>query len=203
MSKKIAIAGSVITVAVLGGTFLYSQLGHQNMPCGTSAVAGGDIGGSFELVSETGDVVTDLDVITEPTLVYFGYTFCPDVCPLDSARNAAAVDILAEEGISVTPLFITIDPERDTTDVVRDFADNFHPKMIGLTGSDEQIAAASKAYKTFYQKEEDGDPDYYLVQHSTFTYLAMPGQGVVEFFRRASTAEEIAETTACFAHMSA
>jgi protein SCO1/2 len=136
-------------------------------------------------------------VITEPTVVYFGYTFCPDVCPLDAARNAAAVDILAEQGISVTPVFITIDPARDTQDVVGEYTDNFHPKMIGLTGSDEQIAAVSRAYKTYYSKADD-DPDYYLMQHSTFTYLVLPETGFVEFFRQPTPAEEVAEVTACF-----
>lgn len=197
MSKTIAILAGAATVAVLGATFAVTQMRNQNDPCGNTAVAGGDIGGPFELVSETGETVTDADVITEPTLVYFGYTFCPDVCPLDAARNAAAVDILAEQGISVTPLFITIDPARDTAEVVGEYTDNFHPKMIGLTGSDEQVAAASRAYKTYYSRADD-DPDYYLMQHSTFTYLVTPEDGFVTFFKQPAPAEEVAEKTACF-----
>ncbi|MEJ6403334.1 SCO family protein [Yoonia sp. 2307UL14-13] len=197
MSKYIAIAATVAVVGGLGATYAMTQLGGGDHPCGATAIAGGDIGGPFELVSETGETVTDQDVITEPTLVYFGYTFCPDVCPLDSARNAAAVDILAEQGMSVTPVFISIDPARDTVDVVRDYADNFHPKMIGLTGSEEQVAAASKAYKTYYNKADD-DPEFYLVAHSTFTYLVMPDQGFVEFFKQPTSAEEMAEKTACY-----
>ncbi|PUB17201.1 SCO family protein [Yoonia sediminilitoris] len=195
MSKIIAIVAGLSTLAVLGVTVWITQREAES-PCGTTAVAGGDIGGPFELVNEDGVTVTDADVITEPTLVYFGYTFCPDVCPLDAARNAAAVDILAEQGMSVTPVFITIDPVRDTVEVVREYTDNFHPKMIGLTGSEEQIAAASQAYKTYYNKADD-DPEYYLMQHSTFTYLMLPDKGFVEFFRQPTPAEEMAEITAC------
>jgi protein SCO1/2 len=174
-----------------------TQKGDTAEPCGGTTVAGGAIGGPFELVDETGRTVTDADVITEPTLIYFGYTFCPDVCPLDSARNAAAVDILAEQGISATPLFISIDPARDTVDVVREYTDNFHPKMIGLTGSDAQVAAASQAYRTVYSKQDD-DPEYYLMQHSTFTYLVMPDVGFVDFFRLENSPEEVASRAACF-----
>ena len=166
--------------------------------CGNSAVAGeADIGGDFTLVSETGETVTNEDVITKPSLVYFGYTFCPDICPVDSARNADAADLLAERGIDVRPVFISVDPERDTPEVVRDYTDIFHPDMIGLTGSPEQVAAASSAYRTYYSAP-DTEEEYYLVDHSTFTYLVLPEHGFVEFFRRDATAAEIADTTACY-----
>lgn len=164
--------------------------------CRQGAVAG-DIGGPFELVNAQGDQVTDADVITEPSLVYFGYTFCPDVCPYDVARNADAIDVLAARGIDATPVFISIDPKRDTPEAVGDFAANLHDKMIGLTGSPEQVKAASQAYRTYYRAQEAED-DYYLVDHSTFTYLVLPGHGFVDFFRREVTAEDMAERTACF-----
>lgn len=144
-----------------------------------------------------GETVTDTDVITEPTLIYFGYTFCPDVCPLDTTRNADAVDILAERGQSVTPVFISIDPERDTPEVVGDFAFNLHDKMIGLTGSPEQVKAASRAYKTYFKAHDKSD-EYYLVDHSTFSYLVTPQDGFVEFFNRDDTAEVLADKIGCF-----
>lgn len=165
--------------------------------CRGGAVGGGDIGGAFTLVDETGKTVTDKDVITKPSLVYFGYTFCPDVCPLDNARNADAVDILEEKGFEVTPVFISVDPERDTPEVVRDFTDNLHPRMIGLTGSAEQVKAASLAYKTYFKKQDSGD-EFYLMDHSTFTYLVLPDKGFVDFFQRDDTAEQMAERVGCF-----
>jgi protein SCO1/2 len=150
------------------------------------AIAGGsaEIGGPFTLVSETGETVTDADVITMPTLLYFGYTFCPDVCPLDTVRNAEAVDILEQQGIMVQPVMITVDPERDTPEVMDDFTANVHPRMLGLTGTPEQTDAAARAYRVYYRINRDGDDPYYLVDHSAFAYLVLPEYGFVEFFNR-------------------
>jgi protein SCO1/2 len=156
------------------------------------------IGGPFELVSETGETVTDKDVITEPTILYFGYTYCPDVCPLDSARNAEAVEILESRGQIVQPVFISVDSERDTPETMAEFTDILHPRMLGLTGSAEQIKAASQAYRTYYKKEENGDPEYFLIDHSTFSYLVLPEYGFVEFFKRDLTPEKMADQVGCF-----
>lgn len=197
-----AITAATVVVGFLGTSFWYvsgSDTGDQFAQCRVSSVAGGGaaIGGPFTLIDETGKTVTDADVFTRPSLVYFGYTFCPDVCPLDNVRNSEAVDLLDAMGYDVQPVFISIDPERDTPEVVGDFTDFLHPEMLGLTGSLEQVKAASQAYKTYFKKQ-DGDDEYYLVDHSTFTYLVMPEVGFVEFFRRDDTAEQMAETTACF-----
>jgi len=204
MPRYLAILAAAVVVLFVGGSWIitaWPRGGDKFAECRSSAVAGGgDIGGPFELVNAKGETVTDADVITEPSLVYFGYTFCPDVCPLDTARNAEAVDVLAERGISVTPVFISIDPRRDTPEAVGTFAENLHEKMIGLTGSPEQVKAASQAYRTYYKSHEsEGDPDYYLVDHSTFTYLVLPDHGFVDFFRRDLGAEDMADRVACFA----
>ena len=204
MTRLYAISAVALVAALLGGIGYMILIGPDGedpfAACRTTQISGGmdAIGGPFTLVNGAGETVTEAEVITEPTILYFGYTFCPDICPFDTARNADAVDLLAEMGVSATPVFISIDPERDTPEVVGDFAANMHPKMIGLTGSPDQVRAASQAYRTYFRKQE-GDPDYYLVDHSTFTYLALPGHGVVEVFRRETTAEEMAEAVACFA----
>ena len=148
-------------------------------------------------MNAAGETVTDAEVITEPALVYFGYTFCPDVCPLDTVRNAEATDILEEQGHSVTPVMISIDPARDTPEVMGEYSEAIHPRMVGLTGSEEQVQAATQAYRAYAKKNDSGD-DYYLVDHSAFTYLVLPEQGFVEFFRRELTADEVAERSACF-----
>lgn len=201
MVRVAAILASAAVVALVGGLWYVSQPrgGDAFAQCRSAAIAGGTdaIGGPFELVNGQGETVTDVDVITEPSILYFGYTFCPDICPMDFARNAQAVDLLAEDGHSVTPVFISVDPERDTPDVVRDFAYNNHEKAIGLTGSAEQVKAASRAYRTYYKAQDAGD-DYYLLDHTTFSYLVLPEHGFVEFFRREVTPEQVAETTACF-----
>ena len=199
MSRIIAPIAAIAAAVLVGGSWLATRDANpdQFAQCRASAVAGGTvIGGPFELVNAKGETVTDRDVITEPTMVYFGYTFCPDVCPLDVSRNAEATDFLAEGGQSMTPLFISIDPNRDTPEVVGDFAFNMHEKMIGLTGSPEQVKAASQAYRTYY-KAHPADDEYYLVDHSTFSYLVLPEHGFVEFFRREVGAEDMAQTVGC------
>lgn len=200
MSKSFAIIASATVIGLVGGSFIWAQMSGSETAfalCREGQTAGADIGGPFELVDDTGATVTDADIITGPTIVYFGYTFCPDVCPLDSLRNAQAVEILDEQGIDVTPVFITIDPERDTVEVVRDFTDNFHDRMIGLTGSMEQVKAASQAYRTYFAKQESED-EYYLVDHTTMSYLMFPDQGFADFFRRDVTPEQMAERVSCF-----
>jgi protein SCO1/2 len=173
--------------------------GEAFADCRETAIAGGagSIGGPFTLVNGQGQTVTDKDVITKPTLIYFGYTFCPDVCPVDAARNAEAMDLLAEMGHDVQGAFISIDPERDTPEVVGEYAGYMHENMIGLTGSPEQVAKASRAYRTLYSKQETDD-EFYLMSHSVFTYLVLPEVGFVEFFRRETTPEDMAKRTACF-----
>lgn len=200
MSRLYAGLAAAAVVGMVGGLFAYGQFarsGDRFADCRAGAT-GGDIGGPFTLVDTNGATVTDKDVLTKPSLVYFGYTFCPDVCPLDMARNAEAVDILEEQGFDVNPIFISIDPERDTPDVLKDFSENLHPRMIGLTGTPDQVKAASQAYKTYYRKQASDDPEFYLMDHSTFTYLVLPEQGFVDFFRRDDTAQQMAERTACF-----
>ncbi|MCL4104996.1 UNVERIFIED_CONTAM: hypothetical protein GTU68_018703 [Idotea baltica] len=201
MVRVYAILAGAAVVGMVGGLWLASSRSDDAFAsCRATTIAGGSaaIGGPFTLVNEDGAEVTDADVITAPSLIYFGYTFCPDVCPLDVDRNAQAVALLDEQGVEVTPIFITIDPERDTPEVVGEFADNFHDRMIGLTGSDAQVAAASKAYRTYYKKQEGDDPDYYLVDHSTMSYLVFPETGFIEFFRRDAAPEKVAEQVACF-----
>ncbi|MFN4192162.1 MAG: SCO family protein [Tabrizicola sp.] len=200
MTRLHATVAGAAVAAFLGASAWYVLSGGEAdtfAQCRQGQVAGGDIGGPFTLVNTAGQTVTDDEVLTKSSLVYFGYTFCPDVCPFDMSRNVEAVDLLERRGIDVTPVFISIDPERDTPDVLADYAANLHPKLIALTGSADQVKAASQAYKTFYKRRETGD-EFYLLDHSTFTYLMLPGRGFVDFFRREITSEQMAESVACF-----
>ncbi len=202
MSKLYAGLAAGAVVAVVGGSIAYTYLASPDDPfaeCRAAAVSGGAgaIGGPFTLVSEAGTTVTEADVITKPSLVYFGYTFCPDVCPFDTVRNADAADLLKERGYDVGQVFISVDPDRDTPERVAEFTDYIHPDLIGLTGTPEQVRAASQAYKTYYRKQ-DGDDEFYLVDHSTFTYLVLPEEGFLEFYRRDISPEDMADSVACF-----
>jgi protein SCO1/2 len=206
MTRTYAIVSVLLISALMLGALAAILMGRtggdadQFAQCRASNVAGGagSIGGPFTLVSETGETVTDADVITEPTLLYFGYTFCPDVCPLDTVRNAEAIDILDASGHATQPVFITVDPQRDTPEVVGQFTANIHERMLGLTGTPEQTEAAADAYRVYYRSHDDGTDPYYLVDHTAFTYLVLPEHGFVEFFPREVTPAQMAEGVACF-----
>ncbi|MEM9756946.1 MAG: SCO family protein [Pseudomonadota bacterium] len=202
MTRTFAIAAVAVLAAILGGIgaalLLAPDRDSAFAQCRGAAVAG-DIGGPFELVSETGEPVTDETVITRPTLVYFGYTFCPDICPFDAVRNADAVDLLAEAGHDVQAVFISVDPGRDTPEALAHFTDLIHDDMLGLTGTEEQVAAAADAYRAFYNvRDDEAEDGFYLVDHSAFTYLVLPEHGFVDFFRRDASAADMATRTACF-----
>lgn len=208
MTRTYAIASVALIATLVAGALVAVLLGYHRQDasadpfaeCRASNVIGGagSLGGPFTLVSETGETVTETDVITEPSLLYFGYTFCPDVCPLDTVRNAEAVDILDDEGYRTQPVFITVDPNRDTPEVLEAFTDNIHERLLGLTGSAEQVDAAADAYRVYYRAQDAGDDPYYLVDHTAFTYLVLPEHGFVEFFPREATPTEMADGVQCF-----
>ena len=152
--------------------------------CGASApteeppLAGAAIGGDFALTDSKGQTVRWGDFAGKYRVVYFGYAFCPDVCPTDMQRVAQGLKVLKGQdpakAAKIQPIFITIDPERDTQAVVGEFAAAFSPDIIGLTGTPEQIAAAAKAFKVYYAKGEATPDGGYLVDHSNITYLFGP-----------------------------
>lgn len=202
MTRFYAASAATLVCVLMAGTVWFALHKQSDDPygdCRTSVVAGGmeTIGGPFTLVDQTGATVTDQQALAKPSLIYFGYASCPDVCPIDNARNAEAVDILEEQGYDVTPVFITMDPDRDTPPVMADYVANLHPRMIGLTGTPEQTKAAADAYRAYFKLPQDRSGNY-EVDHSIFTYLTLPGKGFVEFFRRELTADQLANKVGCF-----
>ncbi len=195
-----AAAVAIVGLAATGYAVMRPSDGDPFADCRRGTVAGGaaSIGGPFTLTAADGTRVTDAEAITRPTLVYFGYSFCPDICPTDLSRNALAAEALKARGIDVGQVFVSIDPARDTPAVVGDFTAAIDPGILGLTGSDADVAAAAKAYKVFYRKAGD-DASFYLMDHSTFTYLMAPGTGFLEFFASDVTPEALADSVACFA----
>ncbi len=151
------------------------------------------IGGPFTLVDQDGRTVTDQDFRGHWLLLYFGYTYCPDVCPTSLSRNAEALDLLGPKGDDVTPALVTIDPQRDTSEKLKDYVHFFHPRMVGLTGTPEQIAAVAKAYRVYYAKVERGEGEAYLMDHSSFTYLINPEGKFVQVFRHDMSAQDMAD----------
>ena len=198
MTKLAAYLAGMVLIVLIGGTAVYTVVGQRSAfaKCNISSAIGESIGGSFQLVDTNGRNVTDADVFDRPTLVYFGYTFCPDVCPFDVARNALAVDLLKQSGLDVGLVFVTIDPKRDTPDILANYAEHMHPRMTALTGSDQQIMDVSRAYQAHFSRGE-GEGEFYLMDHSTWTYLMFPGNQFGGAFSRKDSAETIAEKSAC------
>jgi protein SCO1/2 len=152
----------------------------------------GPIGGPFALIDHTGKPRTDQDFRDKLLLIYFGYSYCPDVCPTDLQQIAIAVDRLGSAGAAVQPLFITVDPERDTAAHLADYVPLFHPRLIGLTGSAKQIARIALAYKVYYAKFPPDNPDY-VVDHSSFIYLVDETGKYVGFFPPGTSADRMVE----------
>lgn len=148
-------------------------------------LAGASLGGPFSLIDQDGRTVRDSDFAGRYRLIYFGYGFCPDVCPTDLAligRGLAAFEAGdAARGARVAPIFITIDPGRDTPAVLKPFVAAFHPRLIGLTGTPAQIAAVSRAYGVYARRMETSDPENYLMDHSAMVYLYGPDGRPIAF----------------------
>ena len=143
---------------------------------------GTKIGGPFTLTDMDNKVVHDTDFRGKYLLVYFGYTYCPDMCPTGLQGIAHVLDQLGQDADKVAPLFITIDPARDTPEKLKAYSASFHPNIIGLTGTNQEIAAVAKAYQVYYTKGEKVDDTDYVMDHSSLIYLMDPnGQFITTF----------------------
>lgn len=165
-------------------------------PVATGGTSAALIGGPFALTDQAGMPRASGDFRGRYLLIYFGYTTCPDVCPTELTKMAAALTALEKSDAAraslVQPLFITVDPERDTVAAMKDYVPNFHPRLIGLTGSPAQIKSVTQAYRVYVQKSiPRDDPQNYLMDHSSFIYLMGPDGRYVSHFTNASSVAEI------------
>jgi protein SCO1/2 len=181
-----ATMGLIMAVLLLGaGGFLWLSGGNSSGRIG--------IGGSFTLEDGNGKPVTDRDFRGKYMLVYFGYTFCPDVCPTTLNAVADAMDKLGPAAARVQPLFISVDPARDTPAVVKQYAAAFGPKIIGLTGTADEIAKVAKEYRVYYAEHRTGPgPNDYSMDHSSVLYLMDPSGGFLAPMRTDQSGDEIA-----------
>jgi cytochrome oxidase Cu insertion factor (SCO1/SenC/PrrC family) len=131
----------------------------------------GPIGAPFDLIDQHGRHRTDAQFRGKLLVLYFGYTYCPDVCPTDLMAISSAIDLLGSAGNNVQPIFITIDPQRDTVEHLRRYVSTFHPRLVGLTGSEHDIRTLALAYKVYYEKLAAGDGEPYAIYHTGFIYL--------------------------------
>ncbi|WP_169566071.1 SCO family protein [Sneathiella limimaris] len=198
MNKIFAyVVGALVVVGIVIAVFVISNELFGDKTGGRSGIIAGapQIGGPFTLTNQDGQQVTDEDYKGKLMLVFFGYTFCPDVCPTELNVMAQVMQQLGDQGKDVAPVFITVDPERDTVEVLKDYVSAFHPSIIGLTGTQEQIAAVKKHYRAYGQAvDKEKDPDFYLVDHTSFTYLMGRDGSLQTVFSYGTQPEEIVKT---------
>jgi len=185
------IAGFLIG-ALGGAAVLILTTPRQGQPIETSGTA--LIGGPFALVDQNGKQVTDQDFRGRDMLVFFGFTHCPDICPAELQVMAQALDQLGDKAKKVVPIFISVDPERDTPQAMKAYVESFGSNFVGLTGSPEAVAAAAKAYRVSYSKiENKASPGDYSVDHSALAYLMGPDGKYLTHFAYGMTPKEMAE----------
>lgn len=204
ISILIAMAGAVLAISLLSGPYL--STGKAQGTVGSDVDAPASNRGPFTLVDHDGQPVTERAFLGTYMLVFFGYTHCPDVCPTDLQTMSIAMDMLGTAGEKVQPIFITIDPERDSVETMAAYVGNFHPRLVGLTGTRAQVAAAATVYgvrfRKFYPWEVDddgGDGDSenqdgvdYLMDHSASIYLIGPDGGGLSRYPHGILPEDIA-----------
>lgn len=194
--------GSVLALIVGAGIAWWQVQNEQAQRAAQSAggpgavTPGVQIGGPFSLTDHTGQTVTDADFRGRLMLVYFGFTSCPDFCPMDLAIIADAMEVLGDRGDAVAPVFISIDPGRDTPEVMAQYVALFHPRLTGLTGSLEEITEVADAYRVYFAHVPSDDPDFYNVDHTTFTYLMGADGQNLAMFPHGTSPERMAETVA-------
>ena len=152
------------------------------------------VGGPFTLTDQNGVVRHDTDFRGKLMLIYFGYTYCPDACPAALTVMTSALDELGNTAKDVQPIFITVDPERDTVAQMKAYASNFHPRLLALTGSVEETAAAARAYRIYFEKVKPEGGGDYLVDHSSLTFLMGRDGKFLTYFGPEATADQMAAT---------
>jgi len=188
----IGIAGAALGLAA--AVALLPQVRERLFPSVERQVSGKAlVGGAFTLTDNTGKRATDQDFRGKYMLVFFGYTSCPDICPAGLQLMAGALEKLGPKAAHITPIFISVDPERDTPEKLAAYVKNFDPRLVGLTGTPEEIAAVAKAYKVYYAKAPNKErPDDYTMDHTSIIYVMDPKGEFVTHFTPATNVDEMA-----------
>ncbi len=194
--KRILIASTL--AVLLGLTYLLETLSKNNIleaeqKSNSEMASEVKIGGPFTLTNQRGEKVSDKDFQGKLMLVYFGFTYCPDICPTGLKTIGDTLMLLGRNAENIAPVFITIDPERDTVEQLASYMPSFHPSIQGLTGTPQEIKAVLGEYKVYAQKVEKPDMSNYMMDHSAYMYLMGTDGNYITHFRHGATAAEIAQ----------
>ena len=187
LQKKIWIACTFIAV-IFGGVYISLKEDNQRLAKLHNQESTGQaaIGGDFTLTDHTGKIRTAKGFQGKYLMVYFGYTFCPDICPTGLQAMTEALDAIGPLKDKIQPLFITIDPERDTPKYMATYMESFHSKFLALTGTKAQVDQASKAYKVYASRVKDESSTDYLIDHSSIVYIMGPKGEYLGHFNHAT-----------------
>lgn len=184
-----SVAWALCLLGLLSVAGLYMAMPEKTAD---NSVISSDIGGSFELVNQDGQKVTEKSWPNQYLLLYFGFTHCPDVCPTGLNKIAEALKSMPEDKAArIQPVFITVDPARDEAADLREYVGLFHPELVGLTGTEEQIEAVKATFRVYAQKQGTGDD--YMVNHSSFTYLLDPNGSLIGLYSHETNAEDMSK----------
>lgn len=196
-SHKITIlATTAIALLIIGfTTFKLYRTDLTNMVSAVKSSGTALVGGPFSLINHDGKTVTEKDFAGKYMLIYFGYTFCPDVCPTELQVITSALEEMGDKAKIIQPVFVSVDPERDTPAVMKDYVSNFYPGMVGLTGNADQISKIAKSYRVYYSKaaEAGADAKDYAMDHSSIIYLMGPKGSFVKHFPYGTDPKKLAK----------
>ena len=181
MSKKffLTLISSLLILLVLSigtGLWIYKQTKNNNLNKATL------VGGSYSLTDHNGNSVTDKSFSDKFKIIYFGYTFCPDICPTGMAVISQALDLLGNKAKRIKPIFITVDPKRDNVEIMAEYHNHFHPSFSNLTGTLDQIRRVAKLYRVYYKKSDASEAENYLMDHSSIMYVLSPEGEYINHF---------------------
>ena len=190
MSKKffLTLLSSLLILLVLSigtGLWIYKQTKNNNLNKATL------VGGSYSLTDHNGNSVTDKSFSDKFKIIYFGYTFCPDICPTGMAVISQALDLLGNKAKRIKPIFITVDPKRDNVEIMAEYHNHFHPSFSNLTGTLDQIRRVAKLYRVYYKKSDASEAENYLMDHSSIMYVLSPEGEYINHFGPQITPEQI------------
>jgi protein SCO1/2 len=188
---RILLACSIALMVITAGGLAALLLLPVPLPQSTTSMTG-VIGGPFTLVASDGRTVTDQAFRGKWMLIYFGYTSCPDACPTALNNMGVALDRLGSDAASLQPVFVTVDPKRDTPEALAEYLKSFDPHIVALSGTEEQVSAVVKGYRVYVEVQPGGDKDY-LVNHSSFFYLINPEGKFVNIVHGNVSGEELAD----------
>jgi cytochrome oxidase Cu insertion factor (SCO1/SenC/PrrC family) len=190
MPRRPILIFAALVLVLAAGLGIYALMPRQT--AGVSSTGTALVGGPFSLIDQDGQRVTEKDFLGKYMLVFFGYTYCPDVCPTELQVMTAALDMMGADAEKIQPVFISVDPERDTPEVVKAYVENFGPRLKGLTGSPDDIAKAAKVFRVFYAKTGNTGGEDYLMDHSSIIYLMGTRGEFVKHFTYTTDAQKLA-----------